>query len=187
MKPQIIGQWRWSRGLTMIELLVTLVIAAILLGVAIPTFQRSTRNAIVASQANDFAASLSRARAEAIKARRNVRMCPTSNNSSCNSSTHWSTGWMMFVDTDGNGLAAATEILQIGEAMDQRASLTVPAAFDRWIQFRPTGVVQGSAGTSGNFAVCTSGYDDLSRMVGISSTGRVTTKKQASLCVTPSS
>lgn len=183
MNPHIIGQ-RWpARGLTLIELMVTLGIAAILLTIAIPTFERTTRNAVVASHANDFAASLSRARAEAIKARRNVRMCPTSNNANCNSSTHWSAGWMMYVDTDGNGSPSASEILQIGESMDNRVNLTVPAAFSQWLQFRPTGAALGNAGNSGDFAVCTSGYDALSRMVGVSATGRVTTKKQADLCV----
>lgn len=182
MNPQIINQRRRACGVTMIELMVTVAIAGILLTLAFPTFQKTTRNAVVAAQSNDFAASLSLARAEAIKARRNVRMCPTSNNANCNSSTHWSDGWMMYVDTDGNGSPSASEILQIGEPMDNRVTLTVPAAFSQWVQFRPTGAALGNGGNSGNFSVCTSGYDDLSRMVGISATGRVTAKKQADLC-----
>jgi len=88
----------------------------------------------------------------------------------------------MFVDSDGNGLPASSELLQAIGAMDNRISLTTPSAFTQYIQFRPTGVVLGNGGSTGQFNFCSADYHDYSRLVGITATGRVTTKKQADLC-----
>ncbi len=170
-------------GFTVLELMITLVIAAILTTLAIPSFQRFGVNSKLSTTSNNLSASMSRARAEAIKARRNVRMCPTSNNSTCDSNASWADGWIMFVDRDGNGTPASSELLQIGASMDARVSLTTPSAFSQWLEFRPTGTVLGNAGSSGSFNLCTDDFDDLSRQVGISAAGRVSAKKQANLCV----
>ena len=175
---------RFARGVTMIELMVTLVVSVLLIAMAIPSFDRVFRNGLLVHSANDLSASLSRARAEAIKARRNVRMCPTSNNTSCDASAAWSDGWIMFVDADNNGLPAISELVQVTDALDSRVTLTVPAAFSQWMQFRPTGGVIGNGGNSGNFSLCSGDYHEFSRRVGISATGRVTTTKQPNLCAT---
>ena len=91
-----------AQGVTMMELLVTMAVFALLISLAVPGFDRAIRNGLLLNSANNLSASLSRARAEAIKARRNVRMCPTSNNTSCSTSATWSDGWLVFVDADGN-------------------------------------------------------------------------------------
>ncbi len=174
--------WKSPRGMTMIELMVTLAIAAILVVLAIPSFERTTRNALLATSANDLSTSLSMARAQAIKARRNVRICPTSNNTSCDAGAGWSNGWLMFVDRDANGVPATSELVQVTDALDSKVTLTVPAAFSQWVQFRPTGGVIGNGGNSGNFTLCSGDYHEFSRLVGVSASGRVTTRKQANLC-----
>ena len=169
-------------GMTMIELMVTLVVASILLAIALPSFERTSRNSLLANTANNLSASMNRARAEAIKARRNVRMCPTIDNSTCANGGSWAAGWIMFIDFDGNALPDASELIQVGASINSFVSLTAPAAFSQWVQFRPSGAVIGNGGNSGNFNLCTDGYDEFSRLVGISATGRVAAKKQADLC-----
>lgn len=171
-----------SSGLTMIELMVALVVAAIVLSLAMPSFERVKRNTMLGTAAANLSASLSHARAEAIKARRIVRICPTENGSSCSATGSWGAGWLMFVDADSNGLPAGAELLQLGEALDSRIALTVPANFSNWIQFHPTGAATGSGGNSGSFSLCSGDYHEYSRLVAVSATGRVTTKRQANLC-----
>lgn len=170
-------------GFTVVELMIVLVVTAVLLAIAIPGFQNVIRSSLLASGADDFAASLSLARTRAIMARRNVRLCPSSNGTSCApSGTAWTTGWIMFVDTDGNGAPSTAELLQAHGAMDSRISLTAPSAFSQYVQFRPTGVVIGNAGSVGQFNFCSGDFHDYSRLVGITASGRVTTKKQPDLC-----
>lgn len=171
-----------QKGFTVIELMIVLVVTAVLLAIAIPGFQNVIRSSLLASGADEFAASLSLARSKAIMARRNVRLCPSSNGTTCTTSDAWTVGWIMFVDNDGNGLPAQYELVQAIGAMDSRISLTTPSAFTQFIQFRPTGIVQGNAGTTGQFSFCSGDYHDHSRLVGISVSGRVTTQKQPDLC-----
>lgn len=176
-----------SRGFTVIELLIVLAVTSILLAIAIPGFQNVIRSSLLASGADDFAASLSLARSKAIMARRDVRMCPSTNGTGCAASgTSWTAGWIMFQDIDGNESPSASELLQVRAAMDSRISLTTPGDFSDVIGFGPTGVVFGDSGKGavamGQFNLCSGTYHDYSRLVQISASGRVTTKKQADLC-----
>jgi prepilin-type N-terminal cleavage/methylation domain-containing protein len=172
---------RWVRGFSAIELMVVVSIAAIMITLAIPSFERTRRNAVLATAANDLSASLNYARAHAVKARRMVRVCPSTDGTNCSNGA-WGSGWLMFVDDDANGLPANTEVLRLGEPPDSRVALTVPANFTNWIQFHPTGAITGSGGNSGTFTLCSGDYHEYSRLVAISATGRVTTKKQPDLC-----
>jgi type IV fimbrial biogenesis protein FimT len=171
-----------QRGFSAIELMMVLVVASVLLAIAIPGFQNVIRSSLLTSGADKLSASLNLARTKAIMSRRNVRLCPSTNGTTCTTSGSWTGGWIMFVDSDGNGAPSTSELLQARGAMDSRISLTTPAAFTQYIQFRPTGVVLGNAGTSGQFDFCSGNYHEYSRLVGITTSGRVTTKKQADLC-----
>lgn len=87
-------QRRSSSGFTLIELMITLAIAAILLMVAVPNLSAYRRNAELTSAANTFMASLNTARSEAMKRGRNAMVVPTNNGS------NWNDGWVVFVDID---------------------------------------------------------------------------------------
>ena len=169
-------------GFSMLELMIALTVSAVLITIAIPSFQNTIRSSLLASGADNLAASLNLARAKAITARRNVRLCPSTNGTSCAGDGSWTDGWIMFVDEDGNNAPSSSELIQARGAMDSRISLTTPAAFMQYIQFRPTGVVLGNGGSSGQFIFCSGDYHKYSRLVGIGATGRVTTIKQADLC-----
>jgi type IV fimbrial biogenesis protein FimT len=89
-----IPQGLFSGGFTLIELMVTLSIAAILLVVAVPAFTAFKRNAELTSATNTLLAAINTARSEALKTGRNAFVVPTSNGSS------WNAGWVVFVDMD---------------------------------------------------------------------------------------
>lgn len=95
-----------SRGFTLLELMTVIVIAGILVGLGWPAMTDFVRNARMTSAANDFMAALHMARSEAVKRRSQVVVC-TSNNAlsaapACTSSANL-TGWIVFVDSNGNG------------------------------------------------------------------------------------
>ena len=62
-------------GFTLVELILTLVVASIVLTLGVPSFQGIMERNDLAVQVNDFISSLNYARSEAIKRKQNVVIC----------------------------------------------------------------------------------------------------------------
>ena len=86
------------QGVTLIELMVTLTIAAIIMGFAVPSFNETIRSSRLTAYANDWVSTLNFARSEAIK-----RSVPVSVRRKGANSQAWEEGWDVFVDINGNG------------------------------------------------------------------------------------
>ena len=86
-----------NRGFTLIELMVTLSVAAILMTIAVPNFQSLLANNRMAAQANDMIASLNMARSEAVKRAANVTVCASSNSTTATPTCTggWAQGWIV--------------------------------------------------------------------------------------------
>jgi type IV fimbrial biogenesis protein FimT len=89
-----------QRGFTLIELLVTLVLMGVMLVLAAPSFITFQRNSQLTSTANSFLASLSAARAEAMKRQLRTFVIPVDG-------SNWSSGWTVFVDSNSTVSASA--------------------------------------------------------------------------------
>ena len=76
-------------GFNLIEMLVVMVVAAIMLGIAVPSFRQFTASQQVKNAAFDFAAAMLMARSEAIK--RNAAVTVAQSGSA------WSSGWTVTV------------------------------------------------------------------------------------------
>ena len=145
-----------SNGFTLIELMITLVIVAIVLAIGVPSFQGMMRNNRIAAHTNDFLGSLNLARSEAIKRGVGWRvvLCPAIvdsdnlDNTVCSGSA-WGDGWVVFVDADANGdglLNEATDnngsrdkgeqVLRVYEQLDGNDTLTGNAPVSTYISFQ---------------------------------------------------
>src|SRR6185369_496626 len=85
-------------GFTMIELMVTIAIMAILAAIAAPSFNEAILSNKLAGYANNFVASAQLARSEAVKRNKPVRICRSANGTSCATSGTWRQGWIVFSD-----------------------------------------------------------------------------------------
>jgi type IV fimbrial biogenesis protein FimT len=131
---------RRHRGFTLIELMITLVLAAIIVSLATPSFQNIIQNNRAATQSNELLAALSLARSEAVKRGARVSLCPSTNQTSCTGGTNWADGWIAFRDTAANDAAAPVvdgDPIRVWGALRGGATLTGPAN----IRFRPMGDV----------------------------------------------
>jgi type IV fimbrial biogenesis protein FimT len=153
-----------SAGLTLIELLVTLAVVAILISFGGPKLaQYSEKNRVVA-QVNKISGGLSAARSEAIKRGVNVTVCGSTNSTdavpACDTS-QWELGWIYFSDEDNDGnFDSATETL-LGISEPLAGGLTMRSndfdAADK-VRFMPNGTVRdtdGDGDSDGTFTVCT--------------------------------
>ena len=83
-------------GFTLLELLITMAMAAILLTLAVPSFQYVTNANRIAGEVNGLLGDLQFARAEAIKEGRSITVCVSTDGATCANSTTWQSGWIVF-------------------------------------------------------------------------------------------
>lgn len=93
-------------GFTLIELMVTISIAAIGMAIAYPSFTGMLRSNRVATGTNGLIASFNLARTEAIRSNRGGGVCPSPDGAAC-SGTDWSAGFLVYADNDGDGAWSA--------------------------------------------------------------------------------
>ncbi len=105
-------------GFTLIELMLAVALGIILMTMAVPSFTSIVLNNRLATKTNELIADLHFARTEAIKQGRTATVCRSTNGTSCaGSGQDWATGWLVWVDSDGNGTMASTEIVRVHEAV----------------------------------------------------------------------
>lgn len=80
-------------GFSLIELLITLSVAAIVLGISAPALQGFAARQALISASNSLVTGLQLARATAITSNRAVRLCPSRNGLQCEDMESWSVGW----------------------------------------------------------------------------------------------
>jgi type IV fimbrial biogenesis protein FimT len=89
-------------GFTLIELMTTLLVAGVVLGIGIPAFNQFVATNQMAAGVNDLTSSLHLARTEAVKRRVNVTICPSANPMAnppaCDNAGSFADGWIVFVD-----------------------------------------------------------------------------------------
>lgn len=173
-------------GFTVIELMITVALLAILVGIAAPSLRDLTMNARITSQANDLMTDLAMTRSEAVKRSVRTAICTSSSGTACTSS-NWQQGWIVFADADGDGaLAAVTDIIKAVPALDGGNTLvsaghSTNGSAAMFVPYRPSGVVTpGGAGTI-TFDLCDSrtiatvgaaAASNKGRRITISGTGR---------------
>lgn len=128
-----------NKGLTLIELVITLSILAILVSLAAPGFNRLFEKNNLAQTRDKILDSISFARSEAIKRGYNVKLCASSDLTSCDKENQWSHGWIVLASTDQQGEPTDNEqdMLLIRA---QKVSAPITADTDN-ILFKPDGSV----------------------------------------------
>ncbi|WP_341303802.1 GspH/FimT family pseudopilin [Pseudomonas sp. TMP25] len=81
-----------SKGFTLIEMMVAIAIIAILASVGIPAFQNMTLNNRITTTTNGLLGVLQLARSEAVTKRRDITVCPSTDQATCTAGTAWREG-----------------------------------------------------------------------------------------------
>jgi len=164
------------RGLTLVELLAALAVAAVLLGMALPAMRHLVDQQRAAAAINQVAGAVNFARASAIEGRRTVSLCPSparEPDAYCAGRDEWPIGMLVFSDGNGNGRRDA------GEATLRRLPALPPGATLRWrsfrnrsyLQFLPSGLTPWQ---NGHFLLCLRDDDPrLARMLVVNAAGRL--------------
>ena len=168
------------KGFTLIELIMTIAILAILLVVAIPSFKALIINNRITTQANEFVSDVTYARAEAVRRNTRVTVCKSADGAICDAdaATDWSEGWIVFNDPAIYGVVnpPGEIVLRVRGALTTGATLVNSGGGFYYFQFLPSGIVSGvtgggAPGVAGTFTLCQPGY--LGRTFNFNTTGRI--------------
>lgn len=128
-------------GFTLVELMIAVAIVAVVLGLALPGFQQLSTTTRLTNYANELSSAIYLARSEAIKRNQDVRLCATSDGSSCATEGGWEGGWLI-LDASNNVLASRAQ-LEGGMDLDATRVGSTDAVYT--INFAATGLVQPSS------------------------------------------
>lgn len=171
-------------GFTVVELMVTLAVAAVLIAAGIPSLTAMIQNNQLAAASNALVTAVQLARSEAVRRGRPVTVCSSADGSSCrNASTGWAgQRWLVFQDAAGAGAPATSgsgfELIRVFPALEGDLVLTSPQP---WLRFAPGGSVSpAGAGAEQSFVLRPGDCEgDAQRSIQLSRLGRVRTQRVA--------
>ena len=159
-----------SRGFTLIELMIVVVIVAVILVIGVPSYNTLALRAKLKSYANEVVASALMARSEAIKRNAPMTLCISTNGADCAGGGDWDRGWIVM---DPNDLVVKRQQALDGIKLFEVSSVHTMA-------FQPSGV----SSTPVTMTVCQQtpqeGIEE--REVRISTTGRPSVKTTKDGC-----
>lgn len=174
-------------GFTLIELMATLAVAAILLTVGMPSMREFIERNRVSAYTNLLVGALQLAKSEAIKRGNLVILCKSNAaGNGCNPSGAWKDGWLLYADMNADkAYTPGTDTLIRRHEATSQLSITTGSKLACWIGFSPNGIPEGSGtGCAGRlvgndtFSICASNPSATrhGRRVIINSTGRIRTE-----------
>jgi type IV fimbrial biogenesis protein FimT len=137
-----------NNGFTLIELMVTMAVVAVLLSAGVPTFSAMVKNNRLMTENYALRTVLNAARSEAQMQRTAVTVCRSANGINC-STGDWGAGYIAFIDLDGDlqvDDADGEQLLQ-GRVQDNQSVVLTYSESSDILRFDSNGNAVGSSGT----------------------------------------
>jgi len=144
MKPK-------QAGFSLIEIMVTLVIGAIVVGVGLPQLSNIMKSNRLSTSVNELVFALNITRSEAMKSN-SASICVSNNQTSCTPGS-WDQGWIVFSDLNSNCVLNAGEmVIKASEPLHSLINVGV-SGVGTCFTYGGNGFLM-PAGTSASFNLC---------------------------------
>jgi type IV fimbrial biogenesis protein FimT len=157
-----------SAGFTLVELMITLLVGAILLGIAVPSFRNFVQDSRLTTESNSLVYSLNLARSEAVKSDGSVEVCASTNGTSCGGL--WASGWIVCTPSpDCTTVLQASAPIATGNTISEQISGATMLNF----------LSNGQTGQAYQFVFCDNRGVSVGRDVEIDLIGRIEAAQNA--------
>ena len=161
-------------GMTLLEMMVTLTVIAIVLVIAGPSFVTYKKDNRRTAYLNELVSSLNLARSEAAKSNRAVAFCPSSDGVNC-AGDNYDAGWIVFRNNNGDqppAVDGGEPVLRAHEAsLPPGTSLRATAGLATGINF----LASGRPSAFGDITYCDDRGENQARSVVVNLVGVITT------------
>lgn len=168
---------RKEAGVTLVELLVTLALLGVLLGIGAPAFGNLIQDSRLVTATNGLIAALHFTRSEAVRLNTRVTLCNSDDGVYCAGEGGWEQGWIVFVDVHGTGTREADDpLLAVESGRADGITITGNTPVQRYVSYVGLGSTRSATGglQMGTITLCA---DELGRQIVISRTGRARVQK----------
>lgn len=167
-----------NSGFTLLELITTLAVFAIITSIGIPALQAFASTNRLAVHINSFVGAMAFTRSEAIKRNQYVVICKSDNQLTCNKKTQWHAGWIIYEDINRNRKRDDEEtLLRVQSRFSGGLTLVYQGlGTSNYVTYRPSGYTL----TNGTFTFCDPRRPDTAKALILVKSGRLRKSKLAS-------
>lgn len=163
------AQKSYHKGVTLIELMVSVSVTSILAAIALPNFNDFIVQMRVDNEISHLYRMLLITRNSAINSGQRAIVCPLNHDSQCTG--QWQNELSVFIDVNNNKNLDANEKIITTRAAISKDDELIYAKGRMRITFQPTGHLSGLA--NGTFRYCPQNYKNHSRGIVVARSGRV--------------
>jgi type IV fimbrial biogenesis protein FimT len=167
-----------AKGFTLIELLITISISMVVLTFAVPSFSSFIKNGRVTTFTNTLVTDVNFARQEAVTRGEKIILCRSANPAAATPScggnaNNWSTGWLVFVNTDANTTYdhGTDTLLRASDEVGGSVTIKTNTVSNANLVYNADGTIDMGGGTA-VFAVCDDRGEGYGNQLQVSPTGR---------------
>ncbi len=156
-------------GMTLIEMVIALAVIGILTGYAVPSYQTFKHNKMMSTEINRLVSSLHFARNQSIILGHHVVLCPSQSLISCDASSQWHKGWLVFRDDNRNRTLDHGEIILTTEQAMQGSLQATASVYRQKIRYDRLGA---SPGTNLSIRFCDFRGSEYAKAIIVNNVGR---------------
>ena len=164
------------KGFTLLELMITLAIVAIVVSFGVPSFRGIIMDNRLVSQTNQFIRSINLARSAAVSFQRNAVLCVSTNYDAavptCAAGTDWSNGWIIWIDKNRDSVTDANEVVSVFPPLAENTTFSSSAVS------RFTYNARGFLAAGDDLTLCDSRSGETGRLIRVNPTGRTNVSDQ---------
>jgi type IV fimbrial biogenesis protein FimT len=139
------------RGYTLLELSIGVAIVAVLLNLAVASYESAVQSARTSAARSALVATLARARTTAAIWGADVAMCPSADGRQCLASDEWHRGWVAFADANDSDTFDPGDSVLVREGPAGDGVRLVTSSGRKYLEFQPNG---SNAGSNTTFTFC---------------------------------